>query len=61
MKVRVEVPVAHTPVPSAGLHTDMTDCIMTVMHTALLGTMCTLDTLADRRYEVQGWNEYQKI
>ena len=53
IQVRVEVPgagpVAHTPVPSAGLQTDRTDCIMTVMHTPLLGTMCTLDTLADRQ------------
>ena len=53
IQVRVEVtgagPVAHTPVPSAGLHTDRTDCLMTVMHTPFLGTMCTLDTLADRQ------------
>ena len=41
-------PEVHTPFLGAKLHTDTTKSIMTVLHTPLLGKMCTQDTL-DRR------------
>ena len=48
-KVPVTGRKAHKAVNSAGEHTTISDCIMTVFHTPLLGPLCTLNTYKDRK------------
>ena len=48
-EVPVTGPEAHTAVHSEGDHATISDCIMTVLHTPLLGTLCTQNTQTYRR------------